>query len=389
MANLLSAEKISLALGTQQLLDSVSLGIGGGERIGIVGRNGGGKSTLLKVLAGVHEVDSGRLTMANGVTVGMLTQADTIPAEWTVLQAVVGDRAEHEWAGEARIREVINGLLPGMDLHDVVGPKSGGERRRIALAKLLVDDPDLLLLDEPTNHLDVEGVQWLADFLNARRTRSDSALVTITHDRWFLDATSTNTWEVIDGRVEQYEGGYAAFVLAKAERARIAAATEERRQNLLRKELAWLQRGAPARTSKPKFRIDAANALIANEPDPRNDVELVRFATTRLGKDVIDIEGASVTFGDSAVAEIITGARNSTANAAAIARAARAPRWPARRSPRPRGARCRTGRARCSSARGRRRWPTGWGGRRGCSSPTPRCATGTSRCWQPGCGRST
>ena len=241
MANLLSAEKISLALGTQQLLDSVSLGIGGGERIGIVGRNGGGKSTLLKVLAGVHEVDSGRLTMANGVTVGMLTQADTIPAEWTVLQAVVGDRAEHEWAGEARIREVINGLLPGMDLHDVVGPKSGGERRRIALAKLLVDDPDLLLLDEPTNHLDVEGVQWLADFLNARRTRSDSALVTITHDRWFLDATSTNTWEVIDGRVEQYEGGYAAFVLAKAERARIAAATEERRQNLLRKELAWLQ----------------------------------------------------------------------------------------------------------------------------------------------------
>lgn len=297
MANLLSAEKISLALGTQQLLDSVSLGIGGGERIGIVGRNGGGKSTLLKVLAGVHEVDSGRLTMANGVTVGMLTQADTIPAEWTVLQAVVGDRAEHEWAGEARIREVINGLLPGMDLHDVVGPKSGGERRRIALAKLLVDDPDLLLLDEPTNHLDVEGVQWLADFLNARRTRSDSALVTITHDRWFLDATSTNTWEVINGRVEQYEGGYAAFVLAKAERARIAAATEERRQNLLRKELAWLQRGAPARTSKPKFRIDAANALIANEPDPRNDVELVRFATTRLGKDVIDLVDASVTLG--------------------------------------------------------------------------------------------
>ena len=297
MANLLSAEKISLALGTQQLLDGVSLGIAGGDRIGIVGRNGGGKSTLLKVLAGVHQVDSGRVTTANGVTVGMLTQTDTIPPEWSVLEAVAGERAEHEWAGDARIRDVISGLLPGMDLAGTVGPKSGGERRRIALARLLVDDPDLLLLDEPTNHLDVEGVQWLADFLATRRTRPDSALVTITHDRWFLDATSTSTWEVIDGRVEQYEGGYAAFVLAKAERQRIAATTEERRQNLLRKELAWLRRGAPARTSKPKFRIDAANELIKNEPDPRNDVELVRFATTRLGKDVVDLVDASITVG--------------------------------------------------------------------------------------------
>ncbi|CAM3491252.1 ABC-F family ATP-binding cassette domain-containing protein [Dermacoccus barathri] len=297
MVNLVSAEKISLALGTQQLLDDVSLGISGGDRIGIVGRNGGGKSTLLKVLAGVHAVDGGRLTRTNGLTLGMLTQTDTIPPESTVLDAVVGDRAEHEWAGDARIRDVINGLIPGMELSDVVGPKSGGERRRIALARLLVDDPDLLLLDEPTNHLDVEGVQWLATFLSSRRNRPGTALVTITHDRWFLDATSTNTWEVIDGRVEQYEGGYAAFVLAKAERARIAAVTEERRQNLLRKELAWLQRGAPARTSKPKFRIDAANELIKNEPDPRNDVELVRFATTRLGKDVVDLIDASITVG--------------------------------------------------------------------------------------------
>ena len=297
MVNLVSAEKISLALGTQQLLDDVSLGISGGDRIGIVGRNGGGKSTLLKVLAGVHAVDGGRLTRTNGLTLGMLTQTDTIAPESTVLDAVVGDRAEHEWAGDARIRDVINGLIPGMELSDVVGPKSGGERRRIALARLLVDDPDLLLLDEPTNHLDVEGVQWLATFLATRRNRPGTALVTITHDRWFLDATSTNTWEVIDGRVEQYEGGYAAFVLAKAERARIAAVTEERRQNLLRKELAWLQRGAPARTSKPKFRIDAANELIKNEPDPRNDVELVRFATTRLGKDVVDLIDASITIG--------------------------------------------------------------------------------------------
>ena len=297
MANLLSAEKISLALGTQHLLDGVSLGVSGGDRIGIVGRNGGGKSTLLKVLAGVHEVDSGRVTTSGGLTIGMLTQTDSIDPSWTVLRAIVGERAEHEWAADARIREVISGLLPGMNLDDVVGPKSGGERRRIALAKLLIDDPDLLLLDEPTNHLDVEGVQWLADFLNTRRKRPDSAFLTITHDRWFLDAVTNNTWEVIDGRVEQYEGGYAAYVLAKNERARIAAATEERRQNLLRKELAWLRRGAPARTSKPKFRIDAANELIKNEPEPRNDVELVRFATTRLGKDVIDLVDASIEVG--------------------------------------------------------------------------------------------
>lgn len=297
MANLLSVEKISLALGTQQLLDGVSLGVSGGDRIGIVGRNGGGKSTLLKVLAGVHQVDDGRVTTSGSLTIGMLTQTDTIDPAWTVLQAIVGDRAEHEWAGDSRIRDVISGLLPEMNLDDVVGPKSGGERRRIALAKLLIDDPDLLLLDEPTNHLDVEGVQWLADFLNKRRTRPDSAFLTITHDRWFLDAVTNNTWEVIDGRVEQYEGGYAAYVLAKNERARIAATTEERRQNLLRKELAWLRRGAPARTSKPKFRIDAANELIKNEPDPRNDVELVRFATTRLGKDVIDLVDASIEVG--------------------------------------------------------------------------------------------
>ncbi|MBC9956188.1 ABC-F family ATP-binding cassette domain-containing protein [Yimella sp. cx-51] len=309
MANLISAERISLALGTQQLLDEVSLGVGTGDRIGIVGRNGGGKTTLLSVLAGRQQVDSGRLTQVGSLTVGVLSQDDGLDPESTVAQAVLGDRAEHEWAGEARVREILDGLLGGVTLgavggHDtIVGPLSGGERRRISLARLLIDDPDVLMLDEPTNHLDVEGVQWLATYLSSRRATASNALVTITHDRWFLDAVATMTWEVIDGKVEQYEGGYAAFVLAKAERSRVAAATEERRQNLLRKELAWLQRGAPARTSKPKFRIDAANELIRNEPDPRNDVELVRFATTRLGKDVIDLLDASITLGDKKILE--------------------------------------------------------------------------------------
>ena len=304
MANLIAAERISLALGTSQLLDEVSLGVGTGDRIGIVGRNGGGKTTLLSVLAGNQSVDTGRLTRTGGLAVGLLTQQDGMAADTTVAQAVLGDRAEHEWAGEARVREILDGLLGGVSLsavggHDaLVGPLSGGERRRISLARLLIDDPDVLLLDEPTNHLDVEGVRWLATYLSTRRATGNNALVTITHDRWFLDAVATLTWEVVDGRVEQYEGGYAAYVLAKAERARVAAATEERRQNLLRKELAWLRRGAPARTSKPKFRIEAANELIADVPDPRDEVELVRFATTRLGKDVIDLLDASIEVGD-------------------------------------------------------------------------------------------
>ena len=309
MANLIAAERISLALGTQQLLDEVSLGVGTGDRIGIVGRNGGGKTTLLSVLSGKQPIDSGRLTRTSGLTVGVLTQQDGLSPESTVAEAVLGDLAEHEWAGQARVREILDGLLGGVSLsavggHDaLVGPLSGGERRRVSLARLLIDDPDVLLLDEPTNHLDVEGVQWLATYLSTRRATAGNALVTITHDRWFLDAVATLTWEVVDGRVEQYEGGYAAYVLAKAERSRVAAATEDRRQNLLRKELAWLRRGAPARTSKPKFRIDAANELIKSEPDPRNEVELVRFATTRLGKDVIDLLDASVSVGDR---ELIT-----------------------------------------------------------------------------------
>ena len=312
MANLVSVERAHLTLGTAHVLDDVSLGLGEGDRVGIVGRNGGGKSTLLKVLAAQREIDDGRVTFAGHVRVGMLTQADTLDPEHTVAQVVLGDRAEHEWAGEARIRDVLTGLLGGLEapalggLDARIGPMSGGERRRLALAKVLVDDPELLLLDEPTNHLDVEGVAWLAEHLVQRWARPDRALATITHDRWFLDAVAGRTWEVVDGRVEQYDGGYAAYVLAKAERERIARVTAERRDNLLRKELAWLQRGAPARTSKPKFRIDAANALIADEPPPRDGVELVRFATTRLGKDVIDLLDASVELGGRTLLSGIT-----------------------------------------------------------------------------------
>ncbi len=312
MASLVSVERASVALGTAQVLDAVSLGVSGGDRIGVVGRNGGGKTTLLHVLAGVREVDSGRVARTGGLTVGVLGQHDDLDASLTVHHAVLGDLPEHVWAADSRIRDVLTGLLGGVDaalvggLERVVGPMSGGERRRVALARLLVADPDLLLLDEPTNHLDVEGVAWLANHLVTARTRPGSALVVITHDRWFLDAVATRTWEVVEGAVHIYDGGYAAFVLARAERARVAAVTAERRDNLLRKELAWLRRGAPARTSKPRFRIDAANALIADEPPPRDDVELARFASGRLGKDVIDLHDASVAVGDRVLLDRVT-----------------------------------------------------------------------------------
>jgi len=312
MANLVSVERASLALGTTHLLDGVSLGVSSGTRVGVVGRNGGGKTTLLRVLAGFQPVDEGRITMLGSLTVGMLTQVDTLDPDATVRAAVLGDLPEHVWAGDPRIREILDGLLGGIDAPDVgglaaiVGPLSGGERRRLALAALLAADHDLLLLDEPTNHLDVEGVAWLADHLATRRTRPGTAVVTVTHDRWFLDAVATTTWEVVDGQVNFYDGGYAAYVLAKAERDRMAAVTDERRSNLLRKELAWLRRGPPARTTKPKFRIDAANELIADEPPPRDDVSLVRFATTRLGKDVVDIIDASVTLGDRLLLDRVT-----------------------------------------------------------------------------------
>ena len=312
MGILVSLERVTVVHGVAHVLDEVTAGVLGGQRIGVVGRNGGGKSTLLRVLAAVQQPDSGRATQVGGLTVGLLAQDDRLDPALTVRAALVGDRPEHEWAGDARVREVLDGLLGGVGMgavggpHALVGPLSGGERRRLALAALLVADPDLLLLDEPTNHLDVEGVAWLAEHLATRRTRSDTALVAVTHDRWFLDAMATLTWEVDAGSVFSYDGGYAAYVLAKAERARVAAVTAERRDNLLRKELAWLRRGPPARTSKPKFRIDAANALIEDEPPARDGVELMRFATRRLGKDVIDLLDATVRFGDRTLLDRVT-----------------------------------------------------------------------------------
>lgn len=307
MANLITLDSVSLVFGTTHVLDDVSIGVLTGDRIGIVGVNGGGKSTLLRVMAGLQEPDEGRIAKQGGeggIRVGMLAQDDALDPAWTVREAVLGDRPEHVWAGDPRIRDVLTGLLGGIEgqgvggLDTLVGPKSGGERRRLALARLLVDDPELLLLDEPTNHLDVEGVAWLADHLTHHRPRPDNATVAITHDRWFLDAYATLTWEVEGGHVSAFEGGYAAYVLAKAERDRLAGVVADRRANLMRKELAWLRRGAPARTSKPKFRIEAANALISDEPAPRNAVELTAFATKRLGKDVIDLEDVTVVLGE-------------------------------------------------------------------------------------------
>ncbi|MER6507841.1 ABC-F family ATP-binding cassette domain-containing protein [Nonomuraea sp. NPDC001636] len=288
--NLVNLESVSHAYGPKPLLSDVSLGIEAGERIGVVGRNGGGKTTLMSVIAGDVRPDSGRVTHTRGLRVGFLSQQDTLDPEATVSQLVLGDRAEHEWAGDQQVREILTNLIGDLDLSAKAAALSGGERRRTALARLLIDDHDLVMLDEPTNHLDIEAIAWLAAHLAARK----SALLVVTHDRWFLDAVSTRTWEVVDGRVERYEGGYAAYVLAKAERARIAQAAEERRQNLMRKEIAWLRRGPPARTSKPKFRIDAAQALIANEPPARETVELMRFAAARLGKTVYDLEDVTL-----------------------------------------------------------------------------------------------
>ncbi|HJQ07142.1 MAG TPA: ABC-F family ATP-binding cassette domain-containing protein, partial [Nocardioides sp.] len=286
MANLLNLEKVSKSYGVRPLLTEVSLGVAAGERIGIVGRNGDGKTTLLRVMTGEETPDTGRVSQQRGLLIGFLRQRDDFVDTHTVREVVLQGKDDHEWAGDARLREIVAVLLAGVDLDRQVSGLSGGERRRCALAALLLGDHDLIILDEPTNHLDVEAVAWLADHLANR----SSALVVVTHDRWFLDAVCQQTWEVHDGVVDTYEGGYAAFVLAKAERQRQAAASEVRRQNLVRKELAWLRRGAPARTSKPKFRIDAANALIEDVPPPRDRMELQKFATQRLGKDVVDLE---------------------------------------------------------------------------------------------------
>ena len=301
MAPLLGGEALRLAFPDRRVLDGVSLGLADGDRIGVVGRNGDGKSTLLRVLARRIEPDDGRVTWRRDLRVGLLDQADRLDPELVVSTAVVADRPEHEWAGDARVRDIITGLLSDVPWDGRIGELSGGQRRRVALAQVLVGEHDVVILDEPTNHLDLEGVMWLAEHLKARWPRGVGGLAVVTHDRWFLDEVCTQTWEVHDGVVEAFEGGYAAYVLQRVERDRQAAAAESRRQNLMRKELAWLRRGAPARTSKPKFRIDAANALIEREPPVRDPTELVQLATARLGKDVVDLLDVSVSFGENEV----------------------------------------------------------------------------------------
>jgi ATP-binding cassette subfamily F protein uup len=302
--NLVNLKDATKGYAARTVLADVTLGVSAGDRIGIVGRNGDGKSTLLKLIAGVEEPDAGAVTRSGGLHMAMLGQGDDLDPTRSIRSELVGGRADHEWMADAAYRNVLDGLLGGVEisrfpqgLDTLIAPLSGGERRRIALAKVLLDHPELLLLDEPTNHLDVEGVDWLARHLAARR----GSMLVITHDRWFLDAVCTHTWEVADTGVYQYEGGYSAYTLARAERARQAAAREERRQQLIRKELAWLRRGPPARTSKPKFRIEAANALIADEPEPRDRAELLRFSTSRLGNKVIDAEHVSLAYGERTI----------------------------------------------------------------------------------------
>lgn len=296
MAHLLGGEALHLEYPTGVVFDSVTVGVSEGDRIGVVGRNGDGKSTLLGLLTGAIAPHSGRVTRRGGLRVGALEQTDTLDSDHTVGWSLVGDRPDHEWAGDARIRDVIGGLVADIPFGTMVGTLSGGQRRRVQLAALLIGDWDVIALDEPTNHLDIQGITWLAGHLKGRWARGAGGLLLITHDRWFLDEVATTTWEVHDRIVEPFEGGYAAYVLQRVERDRQAAAAEAKRQNLMRKELAWLRRGPPARTSKPKFRIDAANALISDVPPLRNTVELSRLATARLGKDVIDLLDASVTY---------------------------------------------------------------------------------------------
>jgi ATP-binding cassette subfamily F protein uup len=304
--NLVNLEGVSKAFDIRPLLIKVSIGVSEGDRIGIVGRNGAGKSTLMKIIAGLERADEGRVTQGNSIRVGMLSQVDVADKSATVGDIVIGDKEKHEWARDPKIREVFTGLFGGFDDHlfeRVFITLSGGEKRRVGLAKLLIDELDLIMLDEPTNHLDVEGVDWLARHLNARK---DLAVLVVTHDRWFLDAVTDRTWEVVGGALEEYDGGYSAYVLAKAERARQASAMDARRNALIRKELAWLRRGAPAQTVKPKFRVDAANELISSEPAPRDKSELLKFALNRLGRTVLEYQHAKISAGDKELISELT-----------------------------------------------------------------------------------
>jgi ATPase subunit of ABC transporter with duplicated ATPase domains len=320
VAHLLGGETLRLAYPNRVVFDSVTVGVNDGDRIGIVGRNGDGKSSLLGLLTGRITPDSGRVTRRGGLRVAALEQADTLDPTHTVAHALVGDRAEHQWAGDPKVRDVVAGLVADLDWQTPIAALSGGQRRRVQLAELLIGDWDVIALDEPTNHLDIEGITWLAAHLKARWSRSAGGLLVVTHDRWFLDEVAATTWEVHgatwevhgvgpegSGRgsvVEPFDGGYAAYVLQRVGRDRVAAATEAKRANLMRKELAWLRRGAPARTSKPKFRIDAANQLIADIPPVRDTVELAKLATNRLGKDVIDLLDVSVSYPGNDGAEV-------------------------------------------------------------------------------------
>lgn len=298
MAHLLGGENLSIAFATRTVLDGVSVGLEEGDRIGIVGRNGDGKSTLMRLLAGRQTADSGRVTVRGGVQVSYLDQTDVLDGDDTVGFAIVGEAADHEWASNPKIREIMGNLVGEVDWHANIHSLSGGQKRRVALAKLLIGDDDVIMLDEPTNHLDVEGVAWLAKHLKQRWRANEGAFVVVTHDRWFLDEVCTRTWEVHDGVIDPFDGGYAAYVLARAERDRMNSVIETKRVQLVKKELAWLRRGAPARTAKPKFRIEAANELIADVPEPRDTVALSKMATARLGKDVLDLENVSLSFGE-------------------------------------------------------------------------------------------
>jgi len=306
MAHLLGAEALHLEYPTRVIFDQVTIALDEGDRIGIVGRNGDGKSTLLRMLSGRLEPDSGRVTRRGGVTIAMLDQADELASGKTVHETVIGDIDEHVWAGDPQVRDVIAGLIADIPWEAMVDDLSGGQRRRVALAALLIGDHDVIFLDEPTNHLDVEGIAWLAGHLKRRWSSNAGGLVVVTHDRWFLDEICTATWEVHDRLIEPFEGGYAAYILQRVERDKMASTVEAKRQNLMKKELAWLRRGAPARTAKPKFRIDAANALIADEPPVRDSVALSQMAMQRLGKDVVDLEHVGVSYGENSVLRDLT-----------------------------------------------------------------------------------